>query len=88
MIHARRNPSTTASRFFSLHFAAEMPWAYDLAELGRYYRAYEHLSAHWRTVLPPGEMLEVQYEDVVDDLETQARRIVAFCGLGMGPRVP
>jgi len=32
-------------------------------------------------VLPPGAMLEVQYEDVVADLESQARRIVAYCGL-------
>jgi hypothetical protein len=36
---------------------------------------------HWRSVLPAGVMLEVQYEEVVDDLERQARRIVAHCGL-------
>jgi hypothetical protein len=36
---------------------------------------------HWRKVVPAGVMLEVQYEDVVDDLEGQARRIVAHCGL-------
>ena len=36
---------------------------------------------HWRSVLPEGVMLEVQYEDVVDNLEEQARRIVAHCGL-------
>ena len=37
--------------------------------------------AHWRSVLPAGAMLEVQYEEVVDDLEQQARQIVAHCGL-------
>jgi len=37
--------------------------------------------SHWRDVLMPEAILEVQYEDVVDDLEAQARRIVAFCGL-------
>jgi hypothetical protein len=36
---------------------------------------------HWRNVLPNGVMLEVQYEQVVDDLEGQARRLVAHCGL-------
>jgi len=36
---------------------------------------------HWRKVLPQGVMLEVDYEDVVDDLEQQARRLVAHCGL-------
>jgi hypothetical protein len=37
--------------------------------------------AHWRRVLPPEVLLEVQYEDVVADLEGQARRILAHCGL-------
>jgi len=32
-------------------------------------------------VLPPGRILDVRYEDVVADVETQARRIVAHCGL-------
>ena len=39
------------------------------------------LMAHWRAVLPPGLMLEVHYEEVVGDLEKQARAIVAHCGL-------
>jgi hypothetical protein len=37
--------------------------------------------AHWRSALPANVMLEVQYEEVVADLEGQARRIVAHCGL-------
>ena len=37
--------------------------------------------AHWRSVLPAGAMLEVAYEDVVDNLEQQARRLIDFCGL-------
>jgi hypothetical protein len=37
--------------------------------------------AHWRKVLPPGVMLDVQYEDVVADIEPKAREIIAFCGL-------
>jgi tetratricopeptide (TPR) repeat protein len=85
MIHARRNPVDNCVSIFSIHFASEMPWAYDLPELGRYYRAYDRLSAHWRAVLPPDSMLEVQYEDVVDDLEMEARRIVKFCGLEWDP---
>src|SRR5262249_33582620 len=43
--------------------------------------AYEALMAHWRSVLPDGVMLEVQYEDLVTDFERQARRIVGHCGL-------
>jgi sulfotransferase family protein len=37
--------------------------------------------AHWRDVLPAGRILDVRYEDVVSDLENQARRIIAYCGL-------
>ena len=44
-------------------------FSYDLAELGRYYRWYHELMAHWRSVLPAGAMLDVSYEDVVDNLE-------------------
>jgi tetratricopeptide (TPR) repeat protein len=81
IIHTRRDPIDTCLSCFSIRFTAAMPFVYDLGELGRYYRAYDALMAHWRQVLPPGVMLEVQYEDVVDDIEQQARRIVAHCGL-------
>src|SRR5207302_6657512 len=65
IIHTRRDPSDTALSCFSLLFANGQYFSYDLAELGRYYRAYEALMEHWRRVLPQGVMLEVQYEDVV-----------------------
>lgn len=81
MIHIRRDPFDTCFSCFSALFNEDLNFAYDLAELGRYYRGYERLMAHWRDVLPDGALLEVHYEDVVDDLERQARRIVAFCGL-------
>jgi tetratricopeptide (TPR) repeat protein len=81
IIHVHRDPVDTCFSCFSLLFAGEQPYTYDLGELGRYYRAYATLMAHWQTVLPPGVMLDVRYEDVVDDLEAQARRILAHCGL-------
>ena len=56
------------------------------AELGRYYRGYRKLMDHWRRVLPADRILDVSYEDVVADLEGQARRIIAHCGLDWDPR--
>ena len=47
---------------------------------------YSSLMDHWRATLPPGALLEVQYEDVVDDLERQSRRIYEYCGLPWDPR--
>jgi tetratricopeptide (TPR) repeat protein len=81
IIHTCRDPRDTAMSCFSTLFAMGHPHTYDLAELGRYIRAYENLMAHWRRVLPEGAMLEVQYETLVGDLETEAKRIVAYCGL-------
>ena len=82
IIHTRRDPVDTCLSLFSILFAGSAQlYSYDLEELGRYYRAYEKVMTHWRNALPAGVMLEVQYEEVVDDFERQARRIVAHCGL-------
>ena len=81
IIHVRRDPLDTCFSCFSKLFAGELAFTYDLGELGRHYRAYEALMAHWRTILPPGAMLEVQYEALIADFEPQARRLLAHCGL-------
>jgi hypothetical protein len=81
IICARRNPIDTCLSCFSTLFGGEQPHTYDLGELGRYHRAYEALMEHWRRVLPVGVLLEAQYEDIVEDLEGQARRMVKYCGL-------
>jgi len=86
IIHVRRDPVDTCLSLFSILFSGHaQPYSYELGELGRYYRAYAKLTAHWRALLPAGVMLEVRYEDVVDDLEQQARRMVGYCGLEWDP---
>lgn len=86
IIHTRRDPLDTCVSCFSKLFVEEQNHTYDLAELGRYYRSYQELMAHWNRVLPAGRILDVQYEDVVGDLEGQARRIIAHCGLAWDAR--
>jgi tetratricopeptide (TPR) repeat protein len=81
IIHCRRDPIDTCLSCFSKLFTEGQAYSYALGELGRYYRGYYRLMEHWRGVLPAHVMIEVSYEDVVADLETQARRIVAHCGL-------
>jgi hypothetical protein len=85
IIHVRRDPVDTCLSCFSKLFRTQ-PYTYELGELGRYYGAYASLMAHWRRVLPAGAMLEVRYEEVVRDLEGEARRIVAYCGLDWDAR--
>jgi len=86
IIHAVRDPLDTCLSMFSKLFRDGNFQAYDLAELGRYYRSYQTLVAHWRQVLPAGRMLDVRYEDLVANPEGQARRIVDRCGLSWEPR--
>ena len=81
IIHCRRDALDTCVSCYTRLFTEANPFTYDLAELGRYYRLYEEIMAHWRAVLPAGRVLEVRYEEVVADTDAQARRIVAHCGL-------
>ncbi len=80
-IHTRRNPVDTCFSAYTKLFKDEMPHSYDLGELGRYYRKYDQLMAHWERVLPRGVMKTVVYEDVVSDLPAMARDVISFLGL-------
>jgi tetratricopeptide (TPR) repeat protein len=81
IIHVVRDPLDTCVSCFSKLFTLGQSYTYDLGELGRYFRRYHKLMAHWRRVLPQGRILDVRYEEVVSDLEGLARRITAHCGL-------
>lgn len=81
IVHCRRNALDTCLSCYTKPFVGELGFAYDLRELGLYYRHYERLMAHWRALLPPACFLEVDYETLVEDLEGQGRRLVDFCGL-------
>ena len=73
-------PWTAALAVSSSILRKGQTFTYDLFELGEFYLEYEQLMTHWDDVLP-GEVLRVQYEEVVDDLEVQVQRILEFCGL-------
>lgn len=81
IIHCVRHPVDTCLSCFQQHFSQGQIWTYQLDELGRYYVAYHKLMDHWRRVLPEGRILDVNYENVVADLEPQARRLIGHCGL-------
>ena len=81
IVHCRRDPVDTCLSCYSKLFTSEQAYSYDMAELGRFHRGYQTLMAHWRHVLPESHFIEVDYEAVVSDLETEARRLIAFLGL-------
>ena len=80
VIDARRHPMACCFSGFKQLFGEGQEFSYGLADIGNYYRQYVTLMDHWDQVLPDF-VLRVQHEDVVEDLETQVRRILEFCGL-------
>ena len=81
IVSVRRNPLDTCYAVYKQLFKDAYPFSYYLAELGRYYVAYDRLMRHWETVMP-GVVLTVNYEDVVADVRGQAQRLLRHCGLG------
>jgi len=65
---------------FKQLFGQGQEFTYGLTQIGNYYRNYVELMDHWDRVLP-GFVLRVQHEDVVSDVEAEARRMLEFCGL-------
>jgi tetratricopeptide (TPR) repeat protein len=80
IIDARRHPLDSCFGSYKQLFAKGQSFSYDLVEVGEYYLQYRRLMNHWHEVLP-GFVLEVHYEDVVADLESQVRRILEYCEL-------
>jgi len=80
MIHCVRSPLDTCFSCFALHFPYGQEFSYDLTELGRYYRAYHRLCEHWRNVLGSA-ILEVRYEDMVTNPQTETGKILEYCDL-------
>jgi tetratricopeptide (TPR) repeat protein len=84
IIDARRHPMGSCFSAFKQHFAQGQDFSYDLTALGRYYRDYVDLMAHFDAVLP-GRVHRVIYEDVVEDTEREVRRLLDHCGLDFEP---
>lgn len=80
IIDARRHPLSCTFSCFKQLFAEGQEFSYNLEDLGHYYRDYVRLMDFWHQCFP-NEILHVQYEDVVDDLESQVHRILAYCNL-------
>ena len=84
IIHVRRSPMDACYAVYKFLFNETYAWSYDLGEIAQYYIGYRQLMDHWRTVLP-GKIIDVAYEDVVENLEAEARRLVGDLGLDWEP---
>jgi hypothetical protein len=80
IIDARRHPLACCFSAFKQQFARGQSFSYSLDDLGRYYRDYVELMAHFDAVLP-GRIHRVFYEDMVADTEAEVRKLLDACGL-------
>jgi tetratricopeptide (TPR) repeat protein len=80
LIDARRHPLGCGFSCFKQHFARGQSFTYALEDIGRYYRDYVDLLAHFDAVLP-GRVHRVFYERMIEDTHTEVRRLLAHCGL-------
>ncbi|MEC7701501.1 MAG: tetratricopeptide repeat protein [Pseudomonadota bacterium] len=80
IIHCMRDPIDTCLSCYKQNFYTGQSWSYDLEELADEYQRYLDLMAYWDKVLP-GKIFHISYEDTVNDVETQARKLIDYIGL-------
>ena len=80
IIHCRRQPEDSCLSIYKKIFVGKQKFAYDLDELGKYYNGYLDLMDHWHNIMP-GEILDLQYEEMVADTEGQTRRLLEYCNV-------
>lgn len=85
ILHITRNPLDTCFSCYARLFTEPVNFAYDLGTLGRYYRRYMILMQHWQQTLPADTILDVRYEDLIGDTESQAQRVMSYLGLPWDP---
>lgn len=81
IIHCVRDPMDTCVSIYRHYFSGHHPYAYDMRELGMYHRQYQRLMAHWHDALPEGVILDIPYEELVENQELHTRRLLDFCNL-------
>ena len=80
IINCMRDPMDTCVSCYMTSFGYDRGFTNDLVELGETYQTYVKLMNHWKTLFP-GEILDVQYETLIDDSEMQIRRIIEHVGV-------
>ena len=81
IVCCRRNPVDTCLSIYMTAFRNTMGYIHSRSDLAFYYREFDRLMSHWRSMIPADRLIEVQYEDLLSDRETVTRRLIDFCGL-------
>ncbi|MFA5082430.1 MAG: sulfotransferase, partial [Hydrogenophilaceae bacterium] len=85
IVHCRRHPIDACLSIYFQDFDDSQAYKWDLDGLVVFYEQYQRLMAHWRAVLPPGTLYDLQYEALVDDVEGESKKLMTFLGLDWEP---
>jgi tetratricopeptide (TPR) repeat protein len=77
VIHCKRDARDNALSIWMENFNPDQRYATDFHDLAFFRAQYERIMAHWQETLPL-RIHQVQYEDTVKDVETQARKLMKF----------
>ncbi|MEE2750035.1 MAG: sulfotransferase [Myxococcota bacterium] len=80
VIHCTRNPMDVGLSCFFQNFGESYAWTTRLEWIGEYFLGYQRLMEHWKAHLPL-QILDVAYEDLVLNPESQVSRMLEFCDL-------
>ena len=80
IIYVKRNPLDTIYAIYKQLFTSGYPFSYDLEELTAYYIEHHKLMLHWQSILPHA-IHQVNYEDVIDNVDKEAKRLINYCQL-------
>ncbi len=81
IIHCRRDPIDTCLSVYLTPYRGGPEFGHDRTNIAHAYREYRRLMDHWRSVIAPSQLLEVDYEDLVSDRESGTRKMIEFLGL-------
>ncbi|MGH8041363.1 MAG: sulfotransferase [Rudaea sp.] len=85
IINCRRDPVEVGFSCYKQLFSADkQAFSYDIGDIAAYWRDYDRACQRWRE-LYLGRFLDVRYEDVQANLDSQVRRLLDFCGLEFEP---
>jgi tetratricopeptide (TPR) repeat protein len=80
VVHLTRHPLAACYAIYKTRFRGPFPFAYQLSEIGDFYVGYRRLMAHWHEILP-GRILDLPYEEVVNNQQAATRRLLAYLDL-------
>lgn len=79
-----RDPMDTCFSNLRTLFAGVAMYSYRQDELAEFYGLYRRMMEHWHDVLP-GCVLDVHYDELVENPEAVLEKITEFCGVGYQP---